>query len=674
MLVVGVGAIQSVGAAAATATAEAPLVIRTLTAGVSKGLNYAPTVAGGLFVAEQIPSVAAQQGAYNKSQTIGALAPGFIAFYEGAKSTQGIGEKVFTRPINIPTGKPNQQGIVDTITTRQFKPEITKEVKGLLESRRGEVGGRSAKERSGSITKAELRQRKSQQQQPFKLEKEQLAQNEALYTLRGKGVERLIRKGEVVPTQALKTQQEGGGVSLDVVQVKFRQEGGRVELTSERVPQRPAVFDLNNVERTVPVRLLKAQEYTSLQEQSVNSQLVQQRQRQVKNLLDLFKNNKPNNELVQPTGTSTIQEPPGAVRRIIPRSPYVTTGNVRTLYPEVKTQRNNYLQRGVRNPRETAALERLRAAGARRQEQIRGQLPAIDRTVQGVPTIQERSTTVSFVEEVTGQGIQTGGLKKKRGFGQNQFQGLGSAQGNDFKVILLNKQESKQVTRQAQSTEQFTSQAQQPALAFIVEQQPAQLATQDVFQEQATEQQKEQITIQKSTFNFSPTQQFKEPGNPSTREPRPELPRGPFREPPNRTRIPRTREPPTEELPPVTPFGTKGKKKREELYDVYAKRFDKYYRASNQGLRLTEAAARGQEITDTTLAASFLVSPKDTGLPVSGSQKKRLFELVNKERFTTSKKDTNVLVEKPRYRLSTPTETLELQQAKKKKQRGIFGG
>lgn len=679
----GTEVLQSSSAALAFETAESPVVVRSITSGLSKAADVLPTVVGGLFVAEQVPTVLAEKGFGNRAEKAGELAPVFVSFYEGTKVTQGLGENLFTNPVYAPVGKIGPEGIRDTVETRQFKPEIKQAVTDFLNDegantpqqsylgRRGEVGGRSAQERAGAKTKAELRQRKAEQQQPFKLEKQQLAENEALFTLRGKGVERLIRRGEVVPTQALKTR-TGEGTSLEVVQVKFQQGTGRVELTKDIVPQKQPVFDLKDVERSVPSRLRDQQAYTTIQEEKYNTILARQRTQQVQKLVNLFKEPAGNNEvgLIQPK--NVLQERPVLEGRPrVPQSEYTTKTNVRTLYQE-QNPNPAYLQRGTRSPREQAAYERLQRLGAQRGQQIKEQLPVIDRTIKGIPTEQERNTEITFVEEPAGRSIEETRQRKKRGFLAGQFSELSNKQGNDFRVTLINLQGTKQEQRPGIVQAQSNEQAQESALSFSLEQQP--LLAQDLLQEQEqlSEQATEQITAQQTVFQLKPITEApsKPPQEPVVREPRPEEPRSPFRET-ARPFEPRLRVPEEEEAV-TSSFGLGGRKKRKGLYDVEVRRFNKFYRANAQGLRIEEAFGLGESIAQNTLAASFQIKPVGSGVAVEGSDRALVSSLVNKNTFGYSKKNANIIVEKPSQRLSTIGERTEIRAAKESA--SIFGG
>lgn len=321
---------------------------------------------------------------------------------KAGEGIQKIDSKLFLRTETFQDNK--------VLVQRTLRPEL---VPVVLSERGGEVGGRSAKQRSGKLSKAELSQRKSIQQQPFKLEREVLSRDELLYTIKGKGVERLLRQGETVPTKILKTARPEG-VSVEIAQVKARQGGLPITLTREGIPEQNE-FRLRRLTKDsgVPARLRKLTETPLRSEDlSLKNSIVQQRSKQVKQLLTLFKNQEEGNgQVLVQTARTKINEPitPSLLKRKkLSASSYVTSAPIRTVYSEVVVSPQDY-RLGVRggiDRRTQGALERLRVLGLKRQEQIKRQLPVPEKPyTKDVQTVfPKKSTEVVLREEVgTGQ-------------------------------------------------------------------------------------------------------------------------------------------------------------------------------------------------------------------------------------------------------------------------------
>lgn len=118
--------------------------------------------------------------------------------------------------------------------------------------------------------------------------------------------------------------------------------------------------------------------------------------------------------------------------------------------------------------------------------------------------------------------------------------------------------------------------------------------------------------------------------------------------------------------PTASPFILpRGQQKEEPEFDVQVKRFGRFYRFNTQGLKLEQAVKFGQDVARSTLAASFTVVDEGTNTPISGQNKARAFEVLDKQKFGTSKKTSNIFVQKARSRLDTPGERSEIQQARK---------
>jgi hypothetical protein len=99
---------------------------------------------------------------------------------------------------------------------------------------------------------------------------------------------------------------------------------------------------------------------------------------------------------------------------------------------------------------------------------------------------------------------------------------------------------------------------------------------------------------------------------------------------------------------------------RGELFDVQVRRFGKFTRFNTQGLRVEDAVALGTRIADTTAAASFRITPAGTSQVVTGTARQQIEGFVQKDRYRQSKRDSNVFVEKNKYRINSPGEKTEI--------------
>jgi hypothetical protein len=142
---------------------------------------------------------------------------------------------------------------------------------------------------------------------------------------------------------------------------------------------------------------------------------------------------------------------------------------------------------------------------------------------------------------------------------------------------------------------------------------------------------------------------------------------------PSTTPAPRVTPPPFKidtTPPPYNPNPRKEKErlKNEALYDVESRSRagGEFYTFSTQGLRLEEAVSFAQGLVDTTAKASFKITERGTGRPIQGNTRSRAESLLTPGRFTKSKANEDVFVEKSQFRINTPGEKSEI------KPKGLF--
>ena len=138
----------------------------------------------------------------------------------------------------------------------------------------------------------------------------------------------------------------------------------------------------------------------------------------------------------------------------------------------------------------------------------------------------------------------------------------------------------------------------------------------------------------------------------------------------------RTRPRPDEPIR-ITPVPTipssRGQRMKENLFGVEVRRRGKF-QTVGKGLPFEEAVKKGAGIVSATAAASFRIEAEDA------PSKQSPFDFINRNQFRRSKREAGVIVEKSRFRISTPGEVGEISrkgQAASKwrgKKKRLFGG
>jgi hypothetical protein len=98
-------------------------------------------------------------------------------------------------------------------------------------------------------------------------------------------------------------------------------------------------------------------------------------------------------------------------------------------------------------------------------------------------------------------------------------------------------------------------------------------------------------------------------------------------------------------------------------YDVFIRKKGKFVKISRNPLKKEDALFLGSEYSDKNIQASFKISPSGRVNLKSSGQNLDLF----KRKFYPSKKEKDVFIEKPKYRLNLLGEKKQISQAKKDK-------
>lgn len=340
------------------------------------------------------------------------------------------GDEPFFKQIRNDNGNPSTISLTSPLTSDNLPDLGTQKVNpfenGLFSDRSGQIGGRSASERSGKMSKTELSQRKSQQIQPFKVTPSSTPSfnDLSLYDVSGKGVNRLINKGIIVPTTIgvknvhLSGQLEGENIKFsrvnNVFPITFKGRSDNVPFSISTASFPQQIFSVSNDVSGTSSRLRKNQPAIDLFTQGENKIIQQQNTQKVKN----FFNNFGNKEFITSTnnnqGLRVISAEPRSNDRHYTNT-YATVGpgeeaimkgsNGGPIYnnPQQRYNKKNINQEpqyfsnygrpnkgipGAGSPqnRYQQSLDRLKIAVINRASQIKAQLPVIN---------EKKSTTIT---------------------------------------------------------------------------------------------------------------------------------------------------------------------------------------------------------------------------------------------------------------------------------------
>lgn len=551
----GFGVAEGSTAALATATADSPLLVRSFTGGLARGVSALPVVVGGAFVAEDALGVSSEQGFVNQSAAAGRLLPSYLAFGVGARGMSERGANLFTEEVFVPRVV-SVDGVRDTVASRQFKSEVINEVNTFLQDRRGEVGGRSAKQRSGRMSQAELRERKSDRANQPKFEVI-TTPTEISASLRGKARAR-TDEARILEAQFTKTSKDARvffeGKDFSAV---VKQPSRAVELRSLDVAlpgERSPRIEPNPGRTRSPTP--SQDPFRRSRRKGTNRPLTLGPSKEAtlsppSEPTRTFSNGLVAEQRSVPTTRELVTTGPGEAANV----PVTEQGssyyrrqryNNPLVLPEVQNrafqaQRPNEsgFFRGSPQDRQARSLERLRQLKREREAQITSQLPARTdsrRSISGRKPAGSLAPSIDYSTSVTVTPSETVIPRSARR--QRRSTLTGSVQLNDELTIFgrLPAQERSQLSTQlpASDTSSITA------------------------QEQASDTVQDQATLQQPSLEFKqparPTSP-RRPRGPGTRTPRPRTPEVP-REPttpgtPETPRVPRPRTPPTP--PPIVP-------------------------------------------------------------------------------------------------------------------------
>lgn len=119
-----------------------------------------------------------------------------------------------------------------------------------------------------------------------------------------------------------------------------------------------------------------------------------------------------------------------------------------------------------------------------------------------------------------------------------------------------------------------------------------------------------------------------------------------------------------EPIVPITRRGSSGSTRKKRFFKVGVVKGGKIEYVNNQPLDLLGAASLGKKIDLETLRASFTVEPLEGGV-LTSEERAQVEQVLPKGVFRPSKARPGFYVQQAAYRLSSPTEKLEIQQAKR---------
>lgn len=507
-------------------------------------------VLGGAFALQTIEEVHGAPSVRIAGERLAQPANELVGFGIGAK----LGGKLFDV---------TKEGTVKTVKNIEKSIDEIQPGNDFL-GKRGEVGGRSARERSGRTSKAELRQRKSQRQQPYVLMKQDLGNQQELFTLQGKGVKRELRKTGEVPTQVLKTR-SSEGVSFDIVQKKLLVDGERVTLERNTFERPQEVQNLRRLPKdsNVPARLRKLAPEPNT-DSELQRLLLKNRQVQVKNFF------------------SVLKEPKGEFAQ---RAPFVDTGRAQRLVQPLELAnkeqqpgpvKTEQFARGSPEDRKQRALSRLRELQEARQKELAMQAEAAKVKEESIPQVkteedfsQQKKRRTRLLEE---QGSKERSITER--LSRNQFSTIADAQAAARKLRAIPKLSTGTTTKAVLTNLQFNK--------GITNQTQEQLRKLDA-QEEGTPQIPDQGGRKESS-----------------RRPREFTPQ------PRVDRITDRLRTPEEPIKPIgVPDFLLKKNKGEQGYNVLVKRFGKFERVSTTALTKGQALATGERLVDESASQTF---------------------------------------------------------------------
>lgn len=522
---------------------------------------------------------------------------------------------------------------------------------GFLD-RRGEVGGRSAKQRAGRISKAELSQRKGPAANQLKYEVTTTPQ-EQVAELRGKGrFDQSVPRIESVrferqPTVTVRTSNNPEQFQgMDVTRTnEFQPVAARIVARGE-----PATRIRPSNEPPAPTEMYRPSAksmdhrgktpYFSGSKETPKTVEAPGRQVQATVTENVAKS-----ELKTGTITSGGFQPGEQVSAMRGRQSFSPRSRLIQEIPgstPITQEEFQAIRQGRSNPgygssqhRTSMAMDRLRAA----REALRsGRVPA----TQGPRDMQPQRPTISSRPASANDQHQVQVPRIGTDVRQSELQATAEDQSLRFFTPLSSDLKAKTITVSSQAVGQDQEQAQAQA------QRQNQIQIQiPVQEEKITEE-----TKQRHHGGFPITTPGAGPVTPPVPPIIPPEPVSPINKPEPGNERQRQRE-----TPNIVKFErpTGGP----NLFDVHVRRQGKFTQINNQGLRLEDAFKLGTNRVQNTLAASFQIIDERTNEPVRSTQASQFLG----SQFGSSKKNPDVFVQGRNFRLGTPGEKVEIRAA-----------
>lgn len=612
------------------------------------------------------------------------------------------GDRVPTRVEYRPGNFRSEEPVVSVTRgqpIRSTEPtDVTGSVGNGMDSlgRSGEVGGRSARDRSLSPRQQARRAKPSYQ--PYHLTEQNIAPGEQIYTVTGKGLKPDLRKGDIVPTQVLKTISPEG-TSFDVTQIKQRISGGKETITSTRdlnlqkrppesspsTPQDPFYRRSEKTANPMDSTQLTNRRIPNQKTGKTKSNIIVGEETTLGYVKTTYQLEFPKRQAPIMNRVLQRSSPPPSAASSAPGDRAPSSPDASGMKPqqkevayvapprEIKTggdmggparttsqsRRFRYIQEtpqttpvtqdefqaireGRNNPgygssqhRTAMAMDRLRAA---RDALRSGRVPA----TQGPRDLQPQQPTISGKPASANDQHQVQVPRIGQDVRQSEFQVSAEEQALRFFVPLSANMKAKAITISSQAVGQDQGQAQNQVQ--IQNQVQVQIPVQ---KEKTIEEQKQRHRggLAFASPNMNPITPpvpppiIPEPVSP-VNKPEPGRERNRQRETPNPVKFERNTGGPN-------------------LFDVQVRRQGKFTQINNQGLRLEDAFKLGTNRVQNTLAASFQIIDERTNEPVSATQAGQFLG----PQFGSSKKNPDVFVQGRNFRLGTPGEKVEIRAA-----------